>query len=250
MCALIENTDSDGSVDLDALIAEVDPAELERHLTPSTSPLPRHSPDPPALNSLVNITGMIAEEDENLSDTPLEVDGQEADDIMNSFSNANGFDMASKEYEDDEINEFDISLDTQITPILKPVYVPSPYSTLSGRKSGIPAGLPKTAFSAHFGPSLLSPTSSRASSIGDPDEYETMSNGSYTSVRSTGSANRVGSHVGSPSRIATPSRADSHFSTPTPQRSRSLSVVSDSSTEENTTSSVGATLPLRIASPT
>ena len=36
---------------------------------------------------------MIAEEDENLSDTPLEVDGQEADDIMNSFSNANGFDV-------------------------------------------------------------------------------------------------------------------------------------------------------------
>jgi hypothetical protein len=31
---------------------------------------------------------MIAEEDENLSDTPLEVDGQEADDI-----NENGFDV-------------------------------------------------------------------------------------------------------------------------------------------------------------
>ncbi len=34
-----------------------------------------------------------SEEDENLSDTPLEVDGQEADDIMNSFSNTNGFDV-------------------------------------------------------------------------------------------------------------------------------------------------------------
>src|SRR5688572_18395267 len=159
--------------------------------------------------------------------------------------------MGSKE--DDEINEIDMSLDTQITPILKPVSpspAPSPYPTLSGGKPGIPAGLSKTAFSAHFGPSPLSPTSSRASSVGDPDEYETMSNGS---VRSAGSAksgvsgmrrpstitglrspSRVSSHIGSPSRIAAPGRADSHSSTPTPQRSRSLSVVSDSSTEEST----------------
>ncbi|GBB89009.1 hypothetical protein RclHR1_15640007 [Rhizophagus clarus] len=283
-----EDIDSDGSIDLDAIIANgsdlesgeiqltddglddgdenfwsVDSAELERHITPSTSPLP------PDLLSTPILISMIAEEDENLSDTPLEVDGQEADDI-----NENGFDMGSKEaeYEDDEINEIDMSLDTQITPIIKPVSpspVPSPYPTLSGGKSGIPAGLPKTAFSAHFGPSPLSPTSSRASSVGDPDEYETMSNGSYTSVRSTGSAksgasgirrpstvtglrspSRVGSHVTSPSRIATPGRVDSHSSTSTPQRSRSMSVVSDSSTEESTTSSVGAISPSRIASPT
>ncbi|RIA98039.1 hypothetical protein C1645_813258 [Glomus cerebriforme] len=220
------DTDSDGSVDLDALIAEgsdlesgeiqlnddglddgddnfwrVDPAELERHLTPSTSPLPRHSPDPPALNSL----------------------------------------MASKEYEDDEINVIDMSLNTQITPILKPVSslpVPSPYPTLSGRKSGILADLPKIAFSAHFGPSPLFPTFLRASSIEDPDEYETMSNGSYTSVHSTGSAKSGALGIQRPSTITAPGR-DSHSSTPTPQRSRSLSVVSDSSTEESTTSSVG-----------
>ncbi|CAB4422372.1 unnamed protein product [Rhizophagus irregularis] len=285
--ASYEDTDSDGSIDLDAIIANgsdlesgeiqltddglddgdenfwsVDPAELERHITPSTSPLP------PDLHSTPILISMIAEEDENLSDTPLEVDGQEADDI-----NENGFDMGSKEaeYEDDEINEIDMSLDTQITPIIKPVSpspVPSPYPTLSGGKPGIPAGLPKTAFSAHFG-SPLSPTSSRASSVGDPDEYETMSNGSYTSVRSTNSAksgasgirrpstitglrspSRVGSHVTSPSRIAAPGRVDSHSSTSTPQRSRSMSAVSDSSTEESTTSSVGAISPSRIASPT
>jgi hypothetical protein len=175
--------------------------------------------------------------------------------------------MVSKEDEDDEINEIDMSLDTQITPILKPVSpspAPSPHPTLSGEKSGIPAGLSKTAFSAHFG-SPLSPTSSRASSVGDPDEFETMSNGSVRSASSaksgasgmrrpstiTGlrSPSRISSHV-SPSRIAAPGRADSHSSTPTPQRSRSLSVVSDSSTEESTTSSVGATSPSRIASPT
>jgi hypothetical protein len=182
--------------------------------------------------------------------------------------------MGSKEaeYEDDEINEIDMSLDKQITPIIKPVSpspVPSPCPTLSGGKPGIPAGLSKTAFSAHFVSSPLSPTSSRASSVGDPDEYETMSNGSYTSVRSTGSAksgasgirrpstinglrspSRVGSHATSPSRIAAPGRVDSHSSTSTPQRSRSMSAVSDSSTEESTTSSVGAISPSRIASPT
>ncbi|CAI2173466.1 4777_t:CDS:2 [Funneliformis geosporum] len=287
------DTDSDCSVDLDALIAEgsdlesgeiqlnddglddgddefwkIDPAE---HLTPSTSPLRRPSPDPhgtPTLSPLVNVTGPIAEDDENLSDTPLEVDGQEADDIMN-FSNSNGFEMDSKGAEyDDEINEIDMSLDTQITPILKPISpspAPSPAPTLSGGKPGIPSGLPKTAFSAHFGPSPLSPTSSRASSVGDPDECETTSNGSYTSVRSAGSAKsgasgirrpstvtglRSPSRIGSHSRIATPGRVDSHSSIPTSHRPRSLSAVSDSSTEESTTSSVGATSPSRIASPT
>ncbi|CAG8573256.1 12352_t:CDS:2 [Funneliformis caledonium] len=289
------DTDSDCSVDLDALIAEgsdlesgeiqlnddglddgdddfwkIDPAEFEKHLTPSTSPLRRPSPDPhgtPTLSPLVNVTGPIAEDDENLSDTPLEVDGQEADDIMNSFSNSNGFDMDSKGAEyDDETNEIDMSLDTQITPILKPISpspAPSPAPTLSGGKSGIPSGLPKTAFSAHFGPSPLSPTSSRASSVGDPDECETTSNGSYTSVRSASSAKSGASGIRRPStvtglrspsrigsRIATPGRVDSHSSIPTSQRPRSSSALSDSSTEESTTSSVGATSPSRIASPT
>ncbi|CAG8833550.1 19336_t:CDS:2, partial [Racocetra persica] len=202
----------------------------------------------------------------NLSDTPLEIDGQEADDIFNP----GGFDMELKN--DDEEDQIDMSLDTQITPILKPVSpspVPSPYPTLSGGKSGIPTGLPKTAFSPHFGPSPLSPTSSRASSVADPDEYETMSNGSYTSVRSAGSAksgtsgirrpsntsglrapSRAGSHTTSPSRMVLPTRVDSHTSIPSPGRQRSLSVVSNSSTEESTTSSVDAVSPSRIASPT
>ncbi|CAG8503909.1 1890_t:CDS:2, partial [Scutellospora calospora] len=291
------DSDTDGSVDLDALIAEgsdlessaihlnddglddgddnfwkIDPAELERHLSPSTTPLRRPSPDPQSIPSLVSLAmstrpvSMIAEEEEELSDTPLEVDGQEADDILNTFSNSNGFHI------DDEEHQIDMSLDTQITPILKPISpspAPSPSPTLSGGKSGIPTGLPKTAFSPHFGPSPLSPTSSRASSVADPDEYETMSNGSYTSVRSAGSAksatsgirrpsntsglrapSRAGSHVSSPSRMVLPSRVDSHTSIPPPGRQRSLSIVSNSSTEESTTSSVGAASPSRIASPT
>ncbi|CAG8805195.1 1243_t:CDS:2 [Gigaspora margarita] len=295
------DSDTDGSVDLDALIAagsdldssaiqlnddglddgddsfwKIDPAELERHLSPSTTPLRRPSPDPQNTPTLVSLAmsnrpvSMIAEEEENLSDTPLEIDGQEADDILNTFSNPGGFDMELKN--DDEEDQIDMSLDTQITPILKPVSpspVPSPYPTLSGGKSGIPTGLPKTAFSPHFGPSPLSPTSSRASSVADPDEYETMSNGSYTSVRSAGSAksgtsgirkpsntsglrapSRTGVHVTSPSRMAFPGRVDSHTSIPSPGRQRSLSVVSNSSTEESTTSSVDATSPSRIASPT
>ncbi|CAG8724546.1 3334_t:CDS:2, partial [Cetraspora pellucida] len=288
------DSDTDGSVDLDALIAEgsdldsnaiqlnddglddgddsfwkIDPAELEKHLSPSTTPLRRPSPDPqitPTLAISNRPVSMIAEEDENLSDTPLEIDGQEADDIFNP----GGYDMESKN--DDEEDQFDMSLDTQITPILKPISpspVPSPYPTLSGGKSGIPTGLPKTAFSPHFGPSPLSPTSSRASSVADPDEYETMSNGSYTSVRSAGSAksgtsgirrpsntsglrapSRAGSHATSPSRMALPNRVDSHTSIPSPGRQRSMSVMSNSSTEESTTSSVDAVSPSRIASPT
>jgi len=53
-------------------------------MTPSTSPLPSD------LHSTPMSISMIAEEDENLSDTPLEVDVQEVDDII---SNANGFDV-------------------------------------------------------------------------------------------------------------------------------------------------------------
>ncbi|CAG8744401.1 6876_t:CDS:2, partial [Dentiscutata heterogama] len=109
------DSDTDGSVDLDALIAEgsdldsnaiqlnddglddgddnfwkIDPTELERHLSPSTTPLRRPSPDPQSTPTLVSLAisnrpvSMIAEEEENLSDTPLEIDGQEADDILNT----------------------------------------------------------------------------------------------------------------------------------------------------------------------
>ncbi|CAG8841266.1 15437_t:CDS:2, partial [Racocetra persica] len=96
------DSDTDGSVDLDALIAEgsdldsnaiqlnddglddgddsfwkIDPAELEKHLSPSTTPLRRPSPDPqitPTFPISNRPVSMIAEEDENLSDTPLEID--------------------------------------------------------------------------------------------------------------------------------------------------------------------------------
>ncbi|CAG8541780.1 2590_t:CDS:2 [Acaulospora morrowiae] len=266
--------DSDGSIDLDVLIAEnsdldtgsmqlnddglnddddnfwnIDTSELERHLTPSTTPLRLPSPDPQAASTMFSASrpfSMIAEEDENLSDTPLEVDGQEVDDILNTFSNSNGFNC---------------------TPILKPSSpspVPSPFPSLSGGKPGIPVGMPKTVFASHFSPSPLSPTSSRASSVGDPDEYETMSNGSYTSVRSASSIKSGASGIRRPSTttgLRAPSRAGSHMTVSsrittnrvdqnTPVRPRSMSVVSNSSTEESTTSSRGATSPSRIASPT
>ncbi|CAG8524260.1 12620_t:CDS:2 [Cetraspora pellucida] len=262
------DSDTDGSVDLDALIAEG--SDLDSNAIQLNDDGLDDGDDNPQITPTLSISNrpvsMIAEEDENLSDTPLEIDGQEADDIFNP----GGYDMESKN--DDEEDQFDMSLDTQITPILKPISpspVPSPYPTLSGGKSGIPTGLPKTAFSPHFGPSPLSPTSSRASSVADPDEYETMSNGSYTSVRSAGSAksgtsgirrpsntsglrapSRAGSHATSPSRMALPNRVDSHTSIPSPGRQRSMSVISNSSTEESTTSSVDAVSPSRIASPT
>ncbi|CAG8565810.1 8541_t:CDS:2 [Diversispora eburnea] len=275
---------SDGSIDLDILIAEnsdldstkmpleddgedsddddfwkIDPVELERHLTPSTTPLRRLSPDPqsPNMNSISphRTFGVIAEEDENFSDTLLEVDGQEVDDILSSK-------IGSLNIEDGEEN-MGMMLDI---PMLK---ASSPFSSQSDGKPGTPVGTFKTGYSSHFSPSPLSPTSSRASSLGDPDEYETMSNGSFTSVRSTSSTksgasgirrpstttglrtpSRAGSHT--PSRMVTPTRIEhnSNSSTTTPFRSRSTSVVSNSSTEESTTSSRGTTSPSRIASPT
>ncbi|RHZ49945.1 hypothetical protein Glove_508g7 [Diversispora epigaea] len=282
---------SDGSIDLDILIAEnsdldstkmpleddgddsddddfwkIDPAELERHLTPSTTPLRRLSPDPQSLPDTNRISphrtfGVIAEEDENFSDTLLEVDGQEVDDILSS--KIDGLNI-----EDVEEN-MGMMLDIPMLKESSPSPIPSPFSSQSDGKPGTPVGTFKTGYGSHFSPSPLSPTSSRASSIGDPDEYETMSNGSFTSVRSASSTksgasgirrpsttsglrtpSRAGSHT--PSRMVTPTRVEqnSNSSTATPFRSRSTSVVSNSSTEESTTSSRGTTSPSRIASPT
>ncbi|CAG8581339.1 9841_t:CDS:2, partial [Acaulospora colombiana] len=225
--------DSDGSVDLDVLIAEnsdldsgamqlnddglnddddnfwnIDPAELERHLTPSTTPLRLPSPDPqspPTMFSSVHVSrpfSMIAEEDENLSDTPLEVDGQEADDILNSFSSSNGFNIGSKEDEDEE-EKIDMMLDAQSLLLF--------LQLLQG---------------LHL--------------------LVTLRNLRQCQMDRLRAPSRAGSHMTIASRIATGQ------STPaaTPIRSRSMSAVSNSSTEESTTSSIGATSPSRIASPT
>ncbi|CAG8594363.1 3501_t:CDS:2 [Paraglomus brasilianum] len=290
----VADADSDGSVDLDALIAQgsdldssginleidgvndddddfwkVDSSELEKHLTPSTSPLRQLSPDPqnvPAMALFQRSRPEVIEEEEDLSDTILAVDDQEVDDLWDSSADTHNYELESKEED-----EFDRSLDTQITPVLKPISSPSPSPSprpsLSGGKSGIPTGLPRPGFAPHFGGFPLSPNSSRASSNADPDEFETLSNGSHTSVRSTSSSksgassirrpsttmgirapSRIGSHGAiSPSRIGSPN----YSGIATPSRSRSMSIVSNSSAEESTTSSAGgAHSPIRIASPT
>ncbi|CAG8556376.1 5936_t:CDS:2 [Paraglomus occultum] len=221
----VTDPDSDGSVDLDALIAQgsdldssninleidgvndddddfwkVDSSELEKRLTPSTSPLRQLSPDPRNLPSMAE----VIEEEEDLSDTILAVDDQEVDDLWGSSANTHNYELESKEED-----EFDRSLDTQITP----------------------------------------------------------SNGSHTSVRSNSSSKSGASSIRRPSTtmgIRAPSRISSHgaispsrIGSPnysgiaTPSRSRSMSIVSNSSAEESTTSSAGgAHSPIRIASPT
>nr|CAG8455343.1 1972_t:CDS:2 [Entrophospora candida] len=201
---LISDIESDCSIDLDELIAQtsdldagggvnlgddvddlcddsedfwkIDPSELARHLTPSTTPLRGPSPN---FNSARPVS-IIAEEEESLSDTPLEIDNQEADDLWKTSNN--------------EDNIFDIYCG----------------------KSGIPAGMSKSAFFGHFGISPLtplSPTSSQASSTADPDElFETMSNGSTRSAASTSSRGTItGSGTRKPSNtlgIRAPSRID------------------------------------------
>ncbi|CAJ0765561.1 24052_t:CDS:2 [Entrophospora sp. SA101] len=183
---LISDIESDCSIDLDELIAQTSDLDagggvnlgddLARHLTPSTTPLRGPSPN---FNTARPVS-IIAEEEESLSDTPLEIDNQEADDLWKTSNN--------------EDNIFDIYCG----------------------KSGIPAGMSKSAFFGHFGISPLtplSPTSSQASSTADPDElFETMSNGSTRSAASTSSRGTItGSGTRKPSNtlgIRAPSRID------------------------------------------
>ncbi|CAJ0907606.1 14030_t:CDS:10 [Entrophospora sp. SA101] len=260
------DVESDGSVDLDDLIGQISDLEsgtVLRNLTPSTTPLatPLRGPSPNSQISsstynLTRPTSTIAEEDENLSDTPLEVDKQEADDLWKTSNTNKEFDMESKEED-----ELDLLLDTEIMPILKPSSpspVPTPNSSLSGGKMGIPSGLSKSAFySLSYVRSPLSPNSSQASSVVDPEEFETLSNGSHTS---TSSRSISASGIRRPSNttgIRSPTRNDrspskiARSGALSPRYPRSLSRASNSSAEESTTSSIGGAIsPTRIASPT
>nr|CAG8515337.1 3641_t:CDS:10 [Entrophospora candida] len=260
------DVESDGSVDLDDLIGQISDLEsgtILRNLTPSTTPLatPLRGPSPNSQISsstynLTRPTSTIAEEDENLSDTPLEVDKQEADDLWKTSNTNKEFDMESKEED-----ELDLLLDTEIMPILKPSSpspVPTPNSSLSGGKMGIPPGLSKSAFySLSYARSPLSPNSSQASSVVDPEEFETLSNGSHTS---TSSRSISASGIRRPSNttgIRSPTRNDrspskiARSGALSPRYPRSLSRASNSSAEESTTSSIGGAIsPTRIASPT
>ncbi|CAJ0627644.1 13433_t:CDS:10 [Entrophospora sp. SA101] len=260
------DVESDGSVDLDDLIGQISDLEsgtVLRNLTPSTTPLatPLRGPSPNSQISsstynLTRPTSTIAEEDENLSDTPLEVDKQEADDLWKTSNTNKEFDMESKEED-----ELDLLLDTEIMPILKPSspsLVPTPNSSLSGGKMGIPSGLSKSAFySLSYVRSPLSPNSSQASSVVDPEEFETLSNGSHTS---TSSRSISASGIRRPSNttgIRSPTRNDrspskiARSGALSPRYPRSLSRASNSSAEESTTSSIGGAIsPTRIASPT
>ncbi|CAG8600725.1 7218_t:CDS:2, partial [Ambispora leptoticha] len=222
---------------------DIDNMELDGRLSPATTPHRRLSPGPRNnANLRTRAISTVKEEEDESNDILLKVVTQEVDDIT---ANSNNFPENSLEED-----EFDMTLDVQMTSMIDPKSPsPTPSSRISliGVKTGIPMGLPKPAFTSHFG---SSPSSSRASSVADHDEYETMSNGSITSVLSSNStksassirrpyttrglrAPRTGT-TGVTSKIATPNRQT--MTSPTPSRPRSMSVVSNSSAEESTTS--------------
>ncbi|CAG8436920.1 7626_t:CDS:2 [Ambispora gerdemannii] len=221
---------------------DVDNMELDGRL--SITPHRQLSPDPRDSPNLLTLMYSVKEEEDIL----LKVVTQEVDDIT---ANSNNFPENSQEEDD-----FDRTLDVQMSSMIDPKS-PSPIPSLRtshGGFKGIPVGLPKPVFSSHFG---SSPSSSRASSVADHDEYETMSNGSMTSVMSSNSTksansarrqyaglrkpNRIGT-TGVASKIASPNRQ--MMTSPTPGRPRSMSVVSNSSADESTTSTAS-----RISSP-